>query len=108
MNYDYAVEMLRAAKQGKTLQRSSTVNGTDPAVWEDIHGNALPFRDLRLLDDPTLTRIKPEPREWWLLVNADTSAAGVFDSESLARRALLCDYPTLANYKIVRVREVLT
>ncbi len=100
MNKDNAhlyLPLVQALADGKVIQSSSGYK--DARVWVDR-------MEVNLTGEPECYRIKPEPREWWLVrSSASGSFAKEFPNEQDARAyAETFGYAALV---VVHVREVI-
>jgi len=98
MNKDNAhlyLPLVQALADGKVIQVSAGFKSA--RVWSDLE-------NVEFTESPGRYRIKPEPREWWLVLDPKGRIWATFESEDAARD--VSGKHLAANFPIVHVREV--
>lgn len=91
------IEILKAAESGKVIEYKIASKS-----WEPLQPKALMFRIGRAMSGgPGLFRVKPDPREWWLTIDASGNAFYAWKTFELAQKF------TSGKIQPIHVREVL-
>lgn len=94
MTIDEMITVLRAAKEGKVIEAKSKMHDQ----WKEYVGSHCFVPDFQTYD----YRVKPEPREWWLLDEGDYALGCRTPDETNTRYKI-----RTMDRNLIHVREVL-